>query len=130
MRDLIGFGLRHRTEVVHGRLLAAVHEQAEQLCTHVDDSAEELLTSTRQLSVLHQKLRIMAVLKARVVYEAEWSRVAELIGMEEEVARRVYQEAEERWLGGDLEPWLPRPASTSAASVRPVLRWLRGGKHG
>jgi hypothetical protein len=81
------------------------------------------VTSARELLVLGQRLKTMSVLKARLVHEASWGEVAEALGMDERTARRVYEDAEQRWRQGDLTPWLPR---TERPGLRPLLRRIRG----
>lgn len=128
LRDLAEYALRHRTEVAHGRLLTALHEHVLWMSTHDDEGAEDAVGCARHMMILAQQLKIMAVLKARVVYEAPWAEVAAMLGLDEADARKIYEDAERRWLGGDLTPWLPQPGQRPA--VRPMLRRLLGGGGG
>lgn len=124
MSDLSEFGLHTRTQIAHERLKTMVHEHVLLMATTEDTCAEEVVVCARQLTILGQQLKIMSVLKARVVYEATWEQVAELLGLDDPVtARKIYEDAENRWLSGDLAPWVPRARNTA---VRPLLRRVRG----
>lgn len=123
MSDISRFGLRHRTQIVHERLLTAVHEHVLWMSEQGDTCADEVVGSARQLVILGQQLKIMAVLKARVVYDAPWAVVAISLGMDEVTARKVYEDAEKRWLNGDPTPWVARAQDPA---VRPLLRRVFG----
>lgn len=126
MSDLSEFGLRTRTQIAHERLRTALHEHVLQMATTDDSCAEDVVVCARQAMILSQRLKVMAVLKARVVYEATWEEVAELLGIPESItARKIYEDAEQRWLSGDLTPWMPQARN---ATVRPLLRrvWGKG----
>ena len=72
---------------------------------------------------LAQQLKTMGVVRARVVHGASWPQIAVMLGMDERGARLVYEDAEERWVAGDPEPWLPRGP---VPGVRPWLRRIPG----
>lgn len=126
LKDLDRYGLQHRTEVAHGRLVAAVHQYALWLSGSEEKTAHDSVVAASHLLVLGQQLKMMSVLKARIVYKASWSQVATSMGVDEDTAVAVYGEPEARWRSGDLQPWLPR--TEGIPSVRPRLRWLPGGR--
>lgn len=125
MSDLPEFGLRARTHIAHQRLLTAIHEHALWMASNSDGCADDVVGWARQHSHLAQQLKTMGVLKARVVYEASWEEIAQTLGLSPVDARKIYEDAERRWLSGDLTPWVPQGRS---ATVKPMLRRIRGTK--
>lgn len=120
MSDLSDFGLLHRTDVAYRRLRAEIREHVASLDSSDEQSPTDMLQMDRRLMILAQQLKIMSVVKARVVHDYSWAEIAEALKIEEAMARKIYGDAEKRWLSGDPRPWMPR-----VATVLPLLRRMR-----
>lgn len=70
-------------------------------------SAAGDIATARMVTVLAKEFKFTAVIAARVVHDATWAEIADMVGMREESTRNVYGPVVDRWLAGDDRPWEP-----------------------
>lgn len=70
-------------------------------------TAPDRIAAARRLAVLEKRYKTMAVLAARIVDRAPWDDIGHALGVDGDLAARLYADAETRWLDGDPAPWAP-----------------------
>lgn len=100
--------LRDRTRLA---LSVASKELAEyaaaMVATYGEDGVREaFLDCSRVVAVLFQRYRCLSVLLCRAE-NMTWQQIGDRLGLTAGTARRLYGDAEARWLAGDPAPWEP-----------------------